>query len=123
MAAAPPAPCTARAATRAGNVTAMPHKSEPRENTATPTWNTSTLPKISPSLPNTKSSAHVVSRYTDETHCIWPSPTASSFCITGSGTLTMLESSVAMNVITRTVNRIAHLLFPCMLPSTTSTIR
>ena len=51
----------------------------------------------------------MVSRYTEETHWIWSSPAFRAFCMTGSATLTMLESSVAMNVMIRTVNKMAHL--------------
>ena len=46
----------------------------------------------------------------DETHCIWSSPASRAFCMTGRATLTMLESSVAIKVMMRTVNKMAHLL-------------
>ncbi len=44
MAEAPPTPCTARANTRNSSVVAIPHSSEPKANTATPTWKNRTLP-------------------------------------------------------------------------------
>ncbi len=51
----------------------------------------------------------MASRYTEETHCIWSRPASRAFCMTGRATLTMLESSVAMKVMMRTVNKMAHL--------------
>ena len=87
----------------------MPHIREPMEKITTPISKYRTFPYRSPNLPNTSKKAHMVSRYTDEIHWIWSSPAPNAFCMTGNATLTMLESSVAMNVMMRTVSRIAHL--------------
>ena len=106
-----------RARIRTSSEAERPQSSEPTVKTMTPSWNTFTLPRTSPRRPNGNIATQVASRYTELTSWMRSRPTPSSFCITGSATVTTVESRHTINVMMSTVNRIAHLFLPWVSPS------
>ena len=88
----PPIACTTRAAIRNPRLGAMPHSSEPIENTARPTWNTSRRPIRSAVDPASISRLASTSVYAEIVHCNPETEACSARWIEGSATLTIVVS-------------------------------
>src|SRR5262245_57831254 len=104
--AAPPTPCSARAASSVATFVASPQSSEAALKTTTPTTNTSRRPYRSASAPAVRMSAASVMAYASTTHCS-PVRLASRLrWMLGSATFTIVMSTSSMKVVAHTATRV-----------------
>ena len=106
--AAPPIPCSTRAASSSAALAESPHSSEPRVKIAIPTWNSRLRPCRSASAPDDSSSTANASEYASITHCSWENDSCRPRWMDGSAVLTIATSSSVMNVPTQVTISVAR---------------
>src|SRR5438046_3040057 len=105
---AAPNPCTLLNATSAPPLVASPHAREESVNTTNPAWKMSRRPRKSASLPPDSRKTAKTSAYALTTHSSCESEAESELWIAGNATVTIVLSSMIMNIATETAASVQH---------------